>query len=589
MTIISDHEELLKLKKEMEDEIYHDLFEEFEIDDKFYSLDFRDELNLPEKFRSDAVILPTTREVVGAAVNHVNPVFRRITVPRRSANPKATQQAQKLKKYYSALLNWFEKQPSTSPFRDANIFLNVYGKAEFKILWDAAKRPDKPKREQFDDDEEYEEALADWEMANAENMPYTLLVPHPSTVMPDPWNDPPQWAIEHNDMRVGQVKALYPNWANESGKKLSDMVEVIEYWDKDARSVIADKQPALKTRDGSGLVRHKWRIHPYICGASGLGYDDKDRNPEKRYVGLIRYIRGVITSESRAYSISDIVMKSEAWPVRTIEGERANDAPVIKMDDYGTLQPLPPGVTINSLKPELPAERLAEHQAITNGIISSATAPRVVRGLSQTGMRSGFDRQLAMGEARLQYDPIARAMERMLTELCFKAGVLMENLGKGRLSIAAGAEEDEFTDISPSDFKGHHAVNVEVNVLEPEDEIRRNTDAANMVSNGLWSPQTAIRKRFPDLDPKTELGRSVSWRVLNSEPIMNMLGMAAAQTVGENLGLEQIVDAVLQQVQQAQQETPGRGRDVGQPREQQAEQGNGSRSEQAQMRQMDGR
>lgn len=589
MTVISDFEELIHLKDEMRDDVYGDLFEQMDIDERFYNLDIREELRLPDKFIKDAVVLPTTREVVQAAINHVNPVFRRVNVPRRAATPAATSQAQKLKKFYVALLNWLERQPATSPYRDANTFLNVYGKAEFKILWDVSKRPDKPKREQFDDDEEYEEALNDWQTSVNENLPFTLLVPHPRQIMLDPWNDPPEWGIEVGEQRVGRLKALYPNWQNDNNKKLSDIVEVIEYWDRKARAVVVDRQPALKTRDGSGVVRHKWRIHPYVGGASGIGYDDSDHNPQNRYVGLLRYIRDIILSESRSYSIFDIVLKSEAWPVRVSKGERANEMPSIKMDDYGTVQPMPPGVDVETLSHQLPPDALIQHMGIANGVISSSTAPRVVRGLSQTGMRSGFDRQLAMGEARLQYDPIARAMEKMLTDLCIKAGMLVEYMGKGPISIAPGADDDEFVSISPSDFKNHHSVKVEVNVLEPEDEIRRNTDAAQMVASGLWSPQTAIRKRFPDLDPNTELGRVTAWRMLQSEPVLNMLAMASLQTVGQNLGLEQIVDAILQQVQQTGGQQPGRGRDVNAQQESPAEEGEGSRSEQAQMRMMDQR
>lgn len=590
MTVISDFEDLIKLEDEMKTQVYDGLFDEMDEDERFYNLDIAEYLNIPEKFINDATILPTTREVVQAAVNHVNPVFRRVNVPRRTATPKGTQQAQTLKKFYTSILTWFERQPATSPFRDANIHLGVYGKADFKILFDRTKRPDKPKREQFKLDEEYEEALADYEASIAENLPYTLLVPHPRSVMPDPWNDPPQWHIETGRQRVGFLKSMYPNWEVPGNKKLSDIVDYIEYWDNKVKSIVIDNKPALKAADGSGIVRHKWRVSPYVTGASGLGYDDSEHKPESRYVGLIRFVRDVIVSESRSFTISDIILKNEAWPVRVAEGERANEMPIIKLDEYGVIQPVPPGVVIKDLKSELPPEMLMNHMGITNGIISSATAPRVVRGLSQTGMRSGFDRQLAMGEARLQYDPMARAVEAMLTKLCFKAGMLLETLGKGQLSIAAGATEDEFVNISPSDFKGHHSVQVEVNVLEPEDEIRRNQDAAQMVAAGLWSPQTAIRKRFPELDPKTELGRVMAFRMLFSEPMMNFFASASGQAVAENLGLQEVLEQVMGQLMQGGQEISARQRDVNRQNENpQAEQGEGSRSEQANMRTMDGR
>lgn len=586
MSIVADFHEVKKLKDEMFQQVYSELFDALEEDERYFDLDLKDLLNMPRQFENDAIVLPTAREVVLTAVNHINPRFRSITVPRRTITPKGTEQAQTLKKFYAALLTWLERQPSTSPFHDAVTHLTLYGRAGFKLLYDRTKHPDRPRREQFSDDEDFEEAMAEWQATKAENLPFTLLLPHPSAIMEDPWHDPPEWVIEHGKMRVGQVQSVYPSWDNPNNKKLSDVVHTIEFWDDKVRSVVVDGHPALKSRDGSGIVRHKWLMHPYIIGASGLGYDDKEHKPEKRFIGMLRYIRDLLLSESRSFSIADIVLKAGAWPVRVATGDRANDVPDLKLE-YGTVQPMPPGVSIDTLTPDLPPDMLFNHQQQTNGIISAATAPRVVRGQSMRNVRSGFDRQLALGEARLQYDPLAQAINTMLTQLCIKAGIYVERLTKGQLSLVPGTESDEFVTVSPSTFKNHHAVSVEVNVLQPEDDVRKNQDAAAMVAANIWSPQTAIRKRFPDLDPNTELGRSLAFRLMFSEPMLNLIGASANQTVAENLGLEQVLEQVMAQIQGASQEISAQSRSPRQGESAPAEEGAGSRSDQAQMRGLD--
>ncbi len=585
MAIIEDLEDLKKLHIDMKS-FYSDLIPQMERDEDYYDLDFKDLLNLPKQFKKDAVVLPTAREVVDTATDHITPTHRRITVPRRVANASGTEQARKLKRFYESLLTYLERQPTSSPYRAAVKSLGIYGLGIMKLTFDQRKWPGEPERRQFDSDEEFQEARTEWREARSLLMPFTLRVLNPVEVLFDPFHDPAEWVIETTHKHVSQIKSDYPNWPNANSRGNLEKLDVIEFWDDKERAVMVDGQSALKSKDGTGILHHKWGVHPYIIGDSGLGVDDSEHDPAKRYVGILRYIRGILLAESRSFSIADIVLKAGAWPVRIAEGERANEMPNIKLE-YGMIHPMPPGVKVTDLTPQLPPAMVFNFLGLTNSIISSATAPRVTRGLQQPGIKSGFDRQLALGEARLRYGPLSNAVERMLTMLCVKAGILMSNVVKGSVSLVSGTTQDEFVSISGKDFRGHHAVDVKVNIMEPEDEIRKHQDAASMVTAGLMSPQTAIRKYFPDVDPDTELGRILAARLLFSPEVMSLLSKGVTEKIAANIGLEELLSRILDAAQADQRSTQGRRSPSPEGANREEARGAGSRSDQATQREGD--
>lgn len=580
---------------------YSKLHEEFKHDESYYDLNFKDALRLPKNVSAEGVVLPTAREVVDTAVDHVAPGFRRINVPKRSDTPTATEQAHKLKRFYEALLTNFENIGPTNPYRDSDKHLGIYGLSIYKLQFDPLKWPKEPVRAKFKSDAEFAEAHEEWKFSRAEQIPFRLEVLNPIHVLFDPYSDDPQWVIEVGKKHVCQVREDFPHWPNDNNRKDYDQVEVLEWWNNKERAVIADGQAALKSRDGSGIVKHKQRVHPYIIGSSGYGYIDSENKPEKRYVGFLRHIRAMLEAESRNYSIMDIVLKAGAWPIRVAKGQRANEMPSIKLE-YGQIHPLPDGVEVDTLTPDIPSQTIADFMNLTNGIISGATAPRVVRGLHQPGISSGFDRQLALGEARLRYGSLVDAQKKMMTEICRKAAIIGEALVDGPISLSIGATQGDFMSINlKTEVKGHYAVAVDINVMEPEDEVRKHQDGMNMVNSGVMSPQEFIRKYRPEVDPDSELGQILAARLIFGAQMMQLLGGGIVQKVAQNLALEEFI---AQMLQDPDEEEGGQrqGRDVpdvtrtgsrGRGRRRGAQGAeppvDGSRSDQAMMREMDGR
>ncbi len=564
---------------------FTDYWKEIKEDEAMYDLDFKEDLNIPEKFKADAIVLPTAREVIDNAVDHVSPKFRRITVPRESQTENAVDRQQKLRKFYEALLNYLEAQATPSPFRDGTKHLATYGMEVDKLVFDRRKWPKKvTKQKRGESDESFEFRKQVVKNTRDMHMPFTHWVVNPMEIVFDKFNQSPQWVIESKQMFAGDAQQIYPDWTNPNNRKSTELVDVDEYWDFENRAVAVDETSALR----NPLTAHGWGTHPYSINSSGLGIDDSDHRIEKKYVSIIRFIKDILKSESRNYSIMDIVLKQEGWPIRIAVGENANDFKPQEME-YGITYPMPEGVVVTNLKSELPPQAVAAQMQLANSIISSAAAPRVTRGGNTPGLTSGFDRQLTLSEARLRFGPLAAAKERALTQICKKAAVLMKNVVKESVPITPGTKTDEFMSIGPKDFT-HDAVFVEVNVAEPEDEIRKHSDAIAMVQAGLWSPQTAIERTFPDLDPQNELARIVAAKVLFSPQMIGLISQIGAQKFAEDAGIEELLAQLTAALNPDGEET-GRSRsprNPDQPNREQA-QGQGSRSDQAEQRQLDQR
>lgn len=539
--IVNSLSELKDLRIAMEG-YFTKLHNALEVDEHYYDLDFEENLRLPHQFTDDAIILPTAREVVDAAADQITPDFRRIEVPRRSATPAATTQARKLQRFYEALLHWIESQAPISPFREAAKQLPNYGLLIGLLLPDIDRVGEEPIRESDETDDEFNERKVEWNDLRKINMPFSLSIINPLEVVFDPFHDPPLWVMRITNRFVYDVGTMHTNWLNKRRRPQTSQVSVVEYWDAKSQYIMIDDESAFGDAE---FVENELKEIPYIIVGSGLGVDDSDHEPRTRYVGLLRYLRQILNSESRNYSMQDIVIKVGAWPIRVAEGERANEMPDIELE-FGQIQPLPPGVTLRELTPELPERVIFDSMALANSIISSATAPRVVRGLG--GAESGFDRQLALNQAKLKYGSMAFGIEQFLRQICVKAGLYIERgIIPFPVSVVAGAKQDDFFEITGRTFNGHHAVEVKINVLEPEDEIRKQQNAAGLVNAGLMSPQTAITKFFPDVDPGTEMARILAARILFSPDVMSLLSQAGVQKLVEKLGLEDLLERIVQQ------------------------------------------
>lgn len=548
--------ELMALFMEVKD-IYGQLHKEFAEDEKYYNLEFLDALGLPDEFRDEGTILPTAAEVVDSAVEHIATAFRQVTVPRASTSTTATERAQTLEAAYTALLNFFERSAKDNPYRMVGKHLFTYGMGAVKELYDPNKIPEEPIREDDETDEEFNVRMLDYKAARDSLVPFTLQIIHPKDIYPDPWGDPCAFVFQHSVMARGKAEKLFPNALTGVQGRPGDKVEVIEYFDETHRNIVVDVTPQVKTTarktlvpvltgrlvDDSGNQPHGIGRLPYSVYASGLGIDDSEHRPEKKYVGLLRKLRSTLEAESRGYSIRDIVLKGQAWPVRVAEGN-TNGMTDFKLE-YGVVKSLPENVKIHDLAPQTPPNDLLAHVADTTARIEKAGAPRSVRGINNPGVDTGFQTQLLLMQAKLKYGSVAEAMERLMEDVCRIFAMTLERKVDGKVKLISDVMDDGFVTISGRTVNRHYSVRVKINVSEPEDEIRKHQDAAGLVAQGIWTRQHALTKISPDVDPRRMLAGVLAENLTFSGPVMGILSQLAVQNMSESLGIEELVEQIM--------------------------------------------
>ena len=552
MPVVSSVADLKKLTQELEAYygIYH---EEAEIDQRWYNLDKSLNLDMPKKFASQGVLLPTAKSVVDTASDHVSPQFRLVTVPRKSSSTTATENARQQQRFFSSFLTYLERDHKSSPYRLASKQLGIYGLSVWKLHYLPQFDLGRPKQKSGEAEEAFEERLEEYRINKASKMPFALRVINPLNIYVDPWNPTPNWAIEKSTKLVGELREIFPKWEGHNGRRNTDTVEVYEYWDKKNRFIVANDRSVF---GDSSPSPHGLGDHPYIVGDSGLGFEDEESTPENKYVGYLRHIRDVLKSESRNYSIVDIVLKASAWPIRVAKGEAAASLAGVSFE-YGELINLPEGAEIENLTPDLPPNMVFSQLAQTSAIVGEAVAPRVIRGLREPGTTSGFDQQIQLGEARLRYQGLAFALKNMLTQLCVKAATYMEKKVKNPINIGIGTTEDEYKEINPKLFKGVRTVSIEVNVLRPDDEFRKKQALAAELQSGLIDPENAIKDAHPELDPQEVMARVREARIENNPIVQNLLATILATKIQSDEDLSELLQRAVERIAQQSAESAG--------------------------------
>lgn len=516
----------------------------FALDDQYYELLFRDKLGLPEEYKEDGVVLPTARDVVDAGTNHVTTIYARFFRPMRGVDQAAKEQAEMLRKFDVGMFYRTKMEAESSPWHIAGKHGCLYGMWCFEINYDPSKVPDEPERMEDESDEDFAKRMAIYDAELYDTVPIVIRALNPITVFPDVSGE---FMLIEESKIIHQVKAEWPNWVkpllnvigvNESRTKT---VTQVTYWDKEYRAIYVDGQPVLSAGDEDGVIAHDYGCLPYVVGYSGLGNQDATSKPEKRAVGLIRYLRSLLRSESFAYSVYNITIKAHSWPITFVSGPGAAALTAIKMK-FGKIYEKPAGVTIEDYVKSAPPEIVMTHMQYTNSIIAASGAPRSVRGLPEAGVRSGTDRSIIMSEARLKYDTILEQLQYSTSKVMSICTKIMERVLPSDLHIWARTPDEEFDiKIDKAKIKHHYTTFCEFTSVSPEEEARRHADMINLVKTGIISTSTGRRRYMTHIDPEAEDIRVEAEKLRNDPNVRSVVAqMAASMLAGEAARLTKI-------------------------------------------------
>ena len=131
----------------------------FDNDDSYYELMFRDNLGLPEEYKEEGIVLPTSRDIVDAGTNHISTVFARFLRPMRGTGKIAQEQAEMLRKFDTAMFYRTKIESEISPWRSASKHGCLYGMWCFESLYDPSKLPDEPEQEKGESDDDFADRM----------------------------------------------------------------------------------------------------------------------------------------------------------------------------------------------------------------------------------------------------------------------------------------------------------------------------------------------------------------------------------------------------------------------------------------------
>lgn len=515
----------------------------FDLDDTYYELLFRDQLGLPEEYKEEGVVLPTARDIVDAGTNHISTVYARFLRPMRGTGPEAQTQAEMLRKFDTAMFYRTKMESDISPWRTASKHGCTYGMWCFESLYDPDKLPDEPEQRKGESDEDFAERMDIYNGELYDALPITIRAVHPRNAYPDPTGE---FFIIEEPKTLMQAKSEWPNLATQlmvsgivSGVG-KDALQV-SFFNKEYRAIYVNGVPALAAADKEGVIEHDYGHIPYEVGYSGLGNSDKSAKPEKRAVGLIRYLRPLLRSESFAYSVYNIVLKSHSWPITFVSGPGAAALANIKLK-FGKIYEKPPGVTIEDYVKSPPSDMVMQHMEYTSSILAASAAPRSVRGLPEAGVRSGTDRSLIIAEARLKYDSILEQMQLTTAKVMSNCTKIAERVVPEDFHIWARSPDEEFDfRIDRAKIKHHYTTFVEFTTVSPEEEARRHADMMNLVKSEIISSATGRRRYLSHIDPEVEDIRVEAEKLRNDPAIRQVLAqIIASELAGEAARLVKI-------------------------------------------------
>ena len=110
----------------------------------------------------------------------------------------------------------------------------------------------------------------------------------------------------------------------------------------------------------------------------------------------------------------------------------------------------------------------------TNSKLSDSAAPKSVRGLAETNVRSGSDRSQVISEASLKYDTILEQMQLSTAKVMSNCTKIAERVVPDNIYLWAKTPDEQFdVELDKSKIKGHYTTYVEFTPVSPEEEARR--------------------------------------------------------------------------------------------------------------------
>ena len=465
---------------------------------------------IPHPAGVDPVWPATAYSIVQTATDHVDVNNLSIDVP---APPRARARAERIKKFYQGA--WLAiKDPVLRTVVDQSF---LYGIGWLRTMFAAEKWPDAPKLDDFPGDNDYREAMADFQDLRCISWPLAVDVIKPTNMIwDDSRSDRPRWAIEWYEMPMRDLARRYPAWALEADSQ--QMSSFFMYWDEEWVSYMVNQKLVVQGRHGYGFM-------PMTPLLPAMSHTFADGPPQDRYKGILHHAHSLLDEEARLMTQMGALVRTNAY--RTLDFHGSEQIATKTAEEYelfGGKNVIPSTVTVEASPMLQMPQDLGDQLTRVQNYIEQVTFPNVVRGMRPRGVSAGFAISVMAGMGRLKFQGVADGLRHAIEDVNGKFARLVENKIKGRITVHARTEVHIFDQsIEPDDIKGLYENRVQVKAEAPEEREREGILAMRQYQAGILSLYEAMR-RSGIINPLEEQMQ------IRAEQLLNTPEFIAAQT-----------------------------------------------------------
>ena len=436
-----------------------------------------------------------------------------------------------------------------------------YGVIEAPVLTGLSEKPSAPKRENFEDDDAYEQENAIYRAQSREFNPIRIRVPHPSTVLMNPTEKIPQIAIKASKMTAQDLHEQSVMKKRTQRRKYAeifemddcdpwDEIEVWDYWTPYWHvKMLANPKPTYGSPNSKAatpiyMERNTWGFVPFVhafAGLSGMDIADAGGDPYNFAQGILTPNKETIRKRTQEISASHQMLLRTAFAPMGTSRDPMTLAQAIQNE--GILEGDPQDYWVMNTG-DIPGwmqnVRMGTDNTLELGTYSSALAGQRQAGVTTVGQ------QAILNTAGMRiFAGLAMQREHMASIVGGRILQLVDNVSELSGGIGANGKL-----LRKAQIHSVYGVQVAFPHAEPVMEMQNRQVAMSEYGAGLIDPMTYYETA--GYENGTEIKqRLIEESVRNLPAVREKIETLVAQQMG--LIDEENAEAAAQQIAQRQQ------------------------------------
>lgn len=377
-----------------------------------------------------------------------------------------------------AVKDMFEKtgvKSAISPYSEASKIRWMCGVGVLRGVYNPNIWGDRPTKMDGETQEEFEYQESLWETSRYDKIPFVVTSPDPYNCVWWPLDQPEMFWHSAEVFPIDLMMDM-PEY-KVSDDDLFKKKKYFEHWSSEIKVFAVDKEP-IHTN-----FLNPFGFCPYTLLWSGLGLKDPEGKPERKAVGLLNPIEGLLQEESRRITAISIILQTHA-----LGGGFTRN-----LDDTVTLTQSPGdwveigNAIIEPYKPPMISQDLYNMYTIIGQEVEEWVSSRVLGGQKIPGIGSALGYELLREEAKKKYKSADDSYEAALSRIGGQyLNVLENHIGEQIPGLA----------LRPSDIRGYYSCKVSIIRKDIAKERMVGALARLFLNSGLYDFDTLHGPNF---------------------------------------------------------------------------------------------